>query len=31
VLGKIRDTAAAKGQTFSQYQTDSLPIETYQA
>jgi poly(3-hydroxybutyrate) depolymerase len=30
VLGKIRDTAAAKGQTFSEYQTDSLPIETYQ-
>jgi len=31
VLGKIRDTAAAKGQTFSGYQTESVPIEAYQA
>lgn len=31
VLGKIRDTAAAKDQTFSEYQTESAPIEAYQA
>jgi poly(3-hydroxybutyrate) depolymerase len=31
VLGKIRDTAAAKGQSFSGYQTESVPIEAYQA
>ena len=31
VLGKIRDTAAAKGQTFSEHQTESVPIEAYQA
>jgi poly(3-hydroxybutyrate) depolymerase len=31
VLGKIRDTAAAKGQTFSEHQTESVPIEDYQA
>jgi poly(3-hydroxybutyrate) depolymerase len=31
VLGKIRDTAAAKGQIFSEYQTESVPIEAYQA
>jgi poly(3-hydroxybutyrate) depolymerase len=29
VLGKIRQTAAAKGQTFSPYQTESVPIEAY--
>jgi poly(3-hydroxybutyrate) depolymerase len=29
VLGKIRDTAAARGQTFSAYQTESIPIEAY--
>ena len=31
VLGKIRATAAAKGQTFSVNQTESLPIEAYAA
>ena len=31
VLGKIRDTAAAKGQSFSANQTESLPIEAYAA
>ncbi len=31
VLGRIRRTAAAKGQTFSEHQTESVPIETYQA
>jgi poly(3-hydroxybutyrate) depolymerase len=31
VLGKIRDAAAAKGQTYSPYQTESMPIEAYRA
>jgi poly(3-hydroxybutyrate) depolymerase len=31
VLGKIRDTAADKGQTFSEHQTESMPIEAYRA
>lgn len=31
VLGKIRDTAAAKGNTFSEYQTESVPIEAFRA
>lgn len=31
LLGKIRDTAAAKGQTFSEYQTESMPIEPFAA
>lgn len=30
LLGKIRETAAAKGHTFSRYQTESVPIEAYQ-
>lgn len=31
LLGKIRDTAAARGRTFSPFQTESLPIEPYRA
>lgn len=31
VLGKIRETAAAKGRTFSAFQTESVPIEAYVA
>jgi poly(3-hydroxybutyrate) depolymerase len=31
VLGKIRDTAAARRQRFSEFQTESLQIETYAA
>jgi poly(3-hydroxybutyrate) depolymerase len=31
LLGKIRDTAAARGRTFSAYQTESLPIEAYRS
>ncbi len=31
VLGKIRDTASARGRTFSDYQTASLPIEGYRS
>jgi poly(3-hydroxybutyrate) depolymerase len=31
VLGKIRDTAAAKGLTFSASQNASVPIEAYAA
>jgi poly(3-hydroxybutyrate) depolymerase len=30
LLGKIRDTAAAKGLSFSPYQTEAVPIEAYQ-
>jgi poly(3-hydroxybutyrate) depolymerase len=31
VLGKIRDAAATKGRIYSGYQTESVPIEAYQA
>jgi poly(3-hydroxybutyrate) depolymerase len=31
VLGKIRDAATAKGLKYSEYQTESMPIEAYQA
>jgi len=31
LLGKIRDTAAARGRTFSAFQTESVPIEPYRA
>lgn len=31
VLGKMRDAAAARGRTYSEYQTESMPIAAYQA